>query len=242
MVKIVSWNIGMCGLASCVRDKHASLDKFLGQLDADIVCFQETKVSKSELSLSSDLALAPGWQSFFAAIGYSVVTLAWPTFCRLSACPIAAEEGLTGVLGLQPVEAPRAPQFMDPLCTSVQRMCLGPRNCWNPCVHLYSGCTSGPPITGPPVYICTADVLQASNLWIPCVHLYSRCASGPPIAGSPVYICIGDVPQAPQLLAPCVHLHSRCTKDPFIAGPPVYICSADVPRAPQLLDPLCTSA
>ncbi|KAL6747981.1 hypothetical protein V8C86DRAFT_1211572 [Haematococcus lacustris] len=64
--------------------------------------------------LDRELALADGWESFFAfnrgPTGYSGVA----TYCRHTVgLPIAAEEGLTGVLALQP--ALRSQALQQPL-------------------------------------------------------------------------------------------------------------------------------
>jgi AP endonuclease-2 len=57
---------------------------------------QETKLSRADLD--RELALVPGWDSFFcccrARSGYSGVV----TFCRTQLAPTAAEEGFTGTL------------------------------------------------------------------------------------------------------------------------------------------------
>ncbi|KAG2489940.1 hypothetical protein HYH03_011572 [Edaphochlamys debaryana] len=93
-VRVVSWNIN--GLRRIVN-AFGSLAKLLDSLDADIICFQETKLTRADLK--RELALADGWESFFAftrgKVGYSGVA----TFCRRECCvPAWAEEGFTGVL------------------------------------------------------------------------------------------------------------------------------------------------
>ncbi|CAL8462978.1 g2512 [Coccomyxa elongata] len=79
-----------------------SLSKMLETLDADIICIQETKLSRKDMDDLQNFALADGWSSFFAFCthrsGYSGVA----TFCRAStAQPLAAEEGLAGTVGPQ---------------------------------------------------------------------------------------------------------------------------------------------
>ncbi|VVB10945.1 unnamed protein product [Arabis nemorensis] len=85
-----------------------SLLKLLDSFDADIICFQETKLRRQELT--ADLTIADGYESFFSCTrtcekgctGYSGVA----TFCRVksatSSCeialPVAAEEGFTGLV------------------------------------------------------------------------------------------------------------------------------------------------
>ncbi|PSS00476.1 DNA-(apurinic or apyrimidinic site) lyase [Actinidia chinensis var. chinensis] len=104
-MKIVTYNVN--GLRPRVS-QFGSLSKLLHSLDADIICFQETKLSRQDLT--ADLVVADGYECFFSCtrtsdkgrIGYSGVA----TFCRVKlafsssevALPLAAEEGFTGVL------------------------------------------------------------------------------------------------------------------------------------------------
>lgn len=105
MLKIVTYNVN--GIRQRIA-QHGSLMKLLDSLDADIICFQEIKVTRQELT--ADLIMAEGYESFFSCTrtcgkgrtGYSGVA----TFCRIKAAfsstevalPIAAEEGFTGLL------------------------------------------------------------------------------------------------------------------------------------------------
>ncbi|GAB2231920.1 hypothetical protein Droror1_Dr00010939 [Drosera rotundifolia] len=105
MLKIVTYNVN--GLRQRVS-QFGSLLKLLNALDADILCFQEIKLTKQELT--TDIAMAEGYESFFSCtrtsgkgrVGYSGVA----TFCRVKsafssvevALPVAAEEGFTGLL------------------------------------------------------------------------------------------------------------------------------------------------
>uniref|UniRef100_A0A2N9ICZ6 DNA-(apurinic or apyrimidinic site) endonuclease 2 n=1 Tax=Fagus sylvatica TaxID=28930 RepID=A0A2N9ICZ6_FAGSY len=104
-MKIVTYNVN--GLRSRIS-QFGSLHKLLTSFDADIICFQETKLRRQELT--ADLAMADGYESFFSCTrtsdkgrtGYSGVA----TFCRVksafstteAALPIAAEEGFTGLI------------------------------------------------------------------------------------------------------------------------------------------------
>jgi len=97
-MRIVTYNIN--GLRTRLVPPRTLLS-FLDSLDSDIICFQETKISRQELS--ADIAVAEGYESFFSCtrtvkkgrIGYSGVA----TFCRISnAVPVAADEGFTGLL------------------------------------------------------------------------------------------------------------------------------------------------
>ncbi|XP_059438013.1 DNA-(apurinic or apyrimidinic site) endonuclease 2 isoform X2 [Corylus avellana] len=105
-MKIVTYNVN--GLRSRIS-QFGSLHKLLNSFDADIICFQETKLRRQELT--ADMAVAEGYESFFSCTrtsdkgrtGYSGVA----TFCRVKsafssnevALPIAAEEGCTGLVG-----------------------------------------------------------------------------------------------------------------------------------------------
>ncbi|KAM7250608.1 hypothetical protein ACFE04_022491 [Oxalis oulophora] len=104
-MKIVTYNVN--GLRQRVS-QFGSLRKLLDSFDADVVCIQETKLRRQELT--SDLAIADGYESFFSCTrtfdkgrtGYSGVA----TFCRVKsafssnevALPVDAEEGITGLL------------------------------------------------------------------------------------------------------------------------------------------------
>ncbi|TVU10186.1 hypothetical protein EJB05_43697, partial [Eragrostis curvula] len=103
MVKIVTYNVN--GLRPRVA-QHGSLRRLLDALDADIICFQETKLSRQDLS--GDVIMAEGYEAFVSCNrsskgrgSYSGVA----TFCRVSsafssqevALPVAAEEGFTGL-------------------------------------------------------------------------------------------------------------------------------------------------
>ncbi|XVE87434.1 hypothetical protein DITRI_Ditri18aG0117000 [Diplodiscus trichospermus] len=105
-MKIVSYNVN--GLRQRIS-QFGSLVKFLNSFDADIICIQETKLRRQELT--ADLGITDGYESFFSCTrtsekgrtGYSGVA----TFCRVksafssveAALPVAAEEGFTGLLG-----------------------------------------------------------------------------------------------------------------------------------------------
>ncbi|KAL0288125.1 UNVERIFIED_CONTAM: DNA-(apurinic or apyrimidinic site) lyase 2 [Sesamum calycinum] len=60
-MKIVTYNVN--GLRPRVS-QFGSLRKVLDALDADIICFQETKLSRQELK--ADLVQAEGYESFFS--------------------------------------------------------------------------------------------------------------------------------------------------------------------------------
>ncbi|EGW04461.1 DNA-(apurinic or apyrimidinic site) endonuclease 2 [Cricetulus griseus] len=101
MLRVVSWNINgirrRLQSLGCQVPSNCSTDlrHILEELDADIVCFQETKVTRD--ALTEPLAVVEGYNSYFSFSrsqrGYSGVA----TFCKDSATPVAAEEGLSGL-------------------------------------------------------------------------------------------------------------------------------------------------
>ncbi|XP_002964512.2 DNA-(apurinic or apyrimidinic site) lyase 2 [Selaginella moellendorffii] len=101
-MRIVSYNVN--GLRARLSPAR-SLRAFLDSLDADIICLQETKIRRQELT--ADIATPQGYESFISCtrtvkkgrLGYSGVA----TFCKVEcgnnvALPVAAEEGFTGLL------------------------------------------------------------------------------------------------------------------------------------------------
>ncbi|XP_059188764.1 DNA-(apurinic or apyrimidinic site) lyase 2 [Centropristis striata] len=89
-MKIVTWNI------NGIRTFRGGIKRALDSLDADIICVQETKVTRD--LLDERTAIVDGYNSYFSfsrgRSGYSGVA----TYCKDSATPFAAEEGLTGLL------------------------------------------------------------------------------------------------------------------------------------------------
>ncbi|XP_020493421.2 DNA-(apurinic or apyrimidinic site) lyase 2 [Labrus bergylta] len=89
-MKIVTWNI------NGIRTFRGGIKKALDSLDADIICVQETKVTRD--LLDERTAIVDGYNSYFSfsrgRSGYSGVA----TYCKDSVTPFAAEEGLTGLL------------------------------------------------------------------------------------------------------------------------------------------------
>ncbi|UJR33024.1 hypothetical protein I4U23_020483 [Adineta vaga] len=89
-MRICSWNIN--GL----RSLRKPLRTVLEQLNCDIICFQETKVTRQ--ALAEAYARIDGYHTFYSwsrlRSGYSGVAI----FCKTSLTPIHAEEGLAGKL------------------------------------------------------------------------------------------------------------------------------------------------
>uniref|UniRef100_H2YY54 DNA-(apurinic or apyrimidinic site) endonuclease n=1 Tax=Ciona savignyi TaxID=51511 RepID=H2YY54_CIOSA len=86
-MKILTWNI------NGVRATQKPLKSVLDSLDADVICLQETKITKDQLE--SDIAIIEGYNSYFSfsqtRTGYSGVA----TYCRECCTPVAAQSGLT---------------------------------------------------------------------------------------------------------------------------------------------------
>ncbi|XP_072224105.1 DNA-(apurinic or apyrimidinic site) endonuclease 2 [Leuresthes tenuis] len=89
-MEIVTWNI------NGIRTFKGGIKKALDSLGADVVCVQETKVTRD--LLDERTAIVDGYNSYFSysrgRSGYSGVA----TYCKDRATPFAAEEGLTGLL------------------------------------------------------------------------------------------------------------------------------------------------
>ena len=106
-MRVVTWNVNGIRATSTTSAKTSnspctttttttstkSLQNLLDSLDADIICLQETKITRS--LIQDDIAHVPGYLAFFSCSrrkeGYSGVV----TYCRKSVCPVAAQEGLT---------------------------------------------------------------------------------------------------------------------------------------------------
>ncbi|KAJ3154301.1 Class II abasic (AP) endonuclease [Geranomyces variabilis] len=98
-MRIVSWNVNSIRTLKQYhpwRDQK-SYGSVLDALDADIICFQEMKIARS--NVDSDLALVPGYDAFFTfpkkRHGYAGST----TYVRSEYTPVDAEEGFTGTAG-----------------------------------------------------------------------------------------------------------------------------------------------
>lgn len=92
-MKILTWNI------NGIRAAKRNLKDLFDSLDADIICLQETKVTRDQLD--EPTAIVDGYNSYFSfsrkRSGYSGVA----TFCRDSATPLKAEEGLHSCLSVK---------------------------------------------------------------------------------------------------------------------------------------------
>ncbi|CAO3574806.1 unnamed protein product [Mortierella alpina] len=99
-MKFMTWNVN--GIRTLTQyhpycnELHKNYKEILDYLDADVICFQETKISRSKLD--TDLALVPGYESFWSfhrtKSGYSGVAIYIKDHIKL----LAAEEGISGIL------------------------------------------------------------------------------------------------------------------------------------------------
>ncbi|XP_060619280.2 DNA-(apurinic or apyrimidinic site) endonuclease 2 [Anolis sagrei] len=90
-MRLLSWNVN--GLRAGAG--AAGLKPLLDALGADVICLQETKITRD--LLEEPLAVVEGYNAYFSfsrtRSGYSGVA----TFCKATATPEAAEEGLSGL-------------------------------------------------------------------------------------------------------------------------------------------------
>ncbi|KAF9112657.1 Class II abasic (AP) endonuclease [Mortierella sp. AM989] len=99
-MKFMTWNVN--GIRALTQyhpycdDLHKNYREILDYLDADVICLQETKITRSKLE--SDLAIVPGYDSYWSfhrtKSGYSGVAIYVKEHIKL----LAAEEGISGVL------------------------------------------------------------------------------------------------------------------------------------------------
>lgn len=113
-LRIVSFNI--CGIRNVLQyhpwNEAKDFLHMFDILDADIICFQETKIQGKDLT--RDMALVPGFDSYFSLPknkkGYSGVAV----YTRQSKCRATkAEEGLTGILEMPRVRAQQSIRIRD---------------------------------------------------------------------------------------------------------------------------------
>ncbi|CAB4383533.1 unnamed protein product [Rhizophagus irregularis] len=105
-MRIITWNVN--GIRSITNyhpwSKHKDYKQVLDTLNADIICFQETKITLDKLD--SSLAIVPGYDAYFSSSrgkgGYAGVVI----YVKTSVIrPIAAEEGISGILNEVPANA-----------------------------------------------------------------------------------------------------------------------------------------
>ncbi|KAF8944238.1 Class II abasic (AP) endonuclease [Haplosporangium gracile] len=107
-MKFMTWNVN--GIRTLTQyhpycdDLHKNYKEILDYLGADIICLQETKISRSKLD--TDIALVSGYDSYWSfhrtKSGYSGVVIYVKDHIKL----LGAEEGISGILsGYTPAPA-----------------------------------------------------------------------------------------------------------------------------------------
>ncbi|KAF9960407.1 Class II abasic (AP) endonuclease [Mortierella alpina] len=114
-MKFMTWNVN--GIRTLTQyhpycdELHKNYREILDYLDADVICFQETKISRSKLD--TDLALVPGYESYWSfhrtKSGYSGVAIYVKDHIKL----LAAEEGISGILSGN-IYLPTTPPILTP--------------------------------------------------------------------------------------------------------------------------------
>ncbi|KAK9240353.1 Endonuclease/exonuclease/phosphatase [Lipomyces kononenkoae] len=98
-IRIVTFNI--CGIRNVLQfhpwNICRSWANMFDMLDADIVCFQETKIQRKDIE--EGMAIVPGFESYFSFSRYKKGYSGVAVYTRNSVCrPYKAEEGITGCL------------------------------------------------------------------------------------------------------------------------------------------------
>ncbi|KAK9322078.1 Endonuclease/exonuclease/phosphatase [Lipomyces orientalis] len=98
-IRIVTFNI--CGIRNVLQyhpwNVWRNWAAMFDMLDADIICFQETKIQRKDIEES--MAIVPGFESFFSFSRYKKGYSGVAVYTRNAVCrPFKAEEGITGCL------------------------------------------------------------------------------------------------------------------------------------------------
>lgn len=119
----MSWNVN--GIRTLQSSSHSSIEPVLKNFEADIICFQETKISRTELIRFADsIALVDAFVAFFASPkakkGYSGVA----TFCKNpNWIPFAAEDSILSPLPLENINSDDlASRLANQVEVNVQRL------------------------------------------------------------------------------------------------------------------------
>ncbi|EDV28976.1 uncharacterized protein TRIADDRAFT_19413 [Trichoplax adhaerens] len=91
-MKILCWNVN--GIRTTAYGK-GSIKDLLEFLNADILCFQETKLLRDQLDES--IAFVEGYNSYFSFSRGKVAYSGVATYCKTDCAPIRVEEGLSNV-------------------------------------------------------------------------------------------------------------------------------------------------
>ncbi|XP_050918949.1 DNA-(apurinic or apyrimidinic site) endonuclease 2 [Lathyrus oleraceus] len=99
-VKIITYNVN--GLRQRIL-QFGSLRNLLNSFDADIICFQETKLSRQDVT--ADLVMVDGYESFFSSTRTS----------QKGRTGYSAEEGFTGLMCNSQTREDKLPLFIEDL-------------------------------------------------------------------------------------------------------------------------------
>jgi exodeoxyribonuclease III len=81
VIKIVSWNVN--GIRALVKDKSNTLSALFERWNADIVCFQETKINEAALKRAAHVRHVDGYESFFASHEHKAGYCGVATYCKI---------------------------------------------------------------------------------------------------------------------------------------------------------------
>ncbi|CAG8490370.1 13698_t:CDS:2 [Acaulospora morrowiae] len=102
-MRLLTWNVN--GLRSLVQyhpwNERKDYKTILDSLNADIICFQETKITLDRLE--SSMAIIPGYDAYFSFAKGKAAYSGVVTYVKNSSVrPISAEEGISGILDQPP--------------------------------------------------------------------------------------------------------------------------------------------
>ncbi|CAG8441097.1 3475_t:CDS:2 [Cetraspora pellucida] len=104
-MRLLTWNVN--GLRSLVQYhpwcEHKNYQILLETLDADIICFQEVKLTLDRLD--SSIAIIPGYDAYFSFAKGKPAYSGVVTYVKTNLItPVAAEEGITGIINQPPAD------------------------------------------------------------------------------------------------------------------------------------------
>ncbi|CAG8749094.1 5004_t:CDS:2 [Racocetra persica] len=104
-MRLLTWNVN--GLRSLIQYhpwcEHKNYQTLLETLDADIICFQEIKLTLDRLD--SSIAIIHGYDAYFSFAKGKPAYSGVATYVKTNLItPVSAEEGITGVLNQSPAD------------------------------------------------------------------------------------------------------------------------------------------
>ncbi|KAK9851374.1 hypothetical protein WJX84_012198 [Apatococcus fuscideae] len=99
-MRILSFNVN--GIRAGLARRGEPISELLANLRADIVCFQETKLTRADVNNLRRIGSAEGWEAFYSFCTLRGAYSGTATYCRSAATqPVSAEEGLAGTIPLR---------------------------------------------------------------------------------------------------------------------------------------------